>query len=52
MPAKLERQAEGYAKHLGYKTGSKSFNRAKYGTMRAKGWVPGKDKKGLGKRGR
>jgi len=42
MPKALERQAEGYAKHLGAKPGTERYDRIKFGTMRAKGWKPGK----------
>ena len=48
MPKALERQGEGYAKHLGAKPGSERFDKIKYGTMRSKGWTPGREKR-LGK---
>ena len=41
MPKWLEKQAEGYAKHLGAKPGTERYDRIKYGTMRKKGWKPG-----------
>jgi len=47
MPEALERQGEGYAKHLGAKSGTERYNRIKYGTMRAKGWRPGKHRRSL-----
>ncbi len=44
MPKALERQAEGYATHLGAKPGTEKYDRIKYGTMRAKGWTPSTQK--------
>ena len=50
MPKQLEKQAEGYARHLGARAGTKRYDKIKYGTMRAKGWRPGGHI--LGKRGK
>jgi len=50
MPEALERQAEGYATHLGAKPGTERYNRIKYGTMRHKGWKPGQHKTVLGQK--
>ena len=45
MPKELERQGEGYAKHLGARPGTERYDRIKYGTMQAKVWKPGREKR-------
>lgn len=38
------RQGSGLAKHLGVKRGTDRWNRIVYGTKRAKGWRPSREK--------